>query len=514
MEDQLIMPSDRIQLEKFPLPEDFFPPIELSEDERQGYKKIAHEIREETWHSFGQYKAHNRIVPETKFKKLRSHGGLSCYRLRKEFVTAGSAAQHVFTGFLPGTVEMCMYGSYSDNTKMFRALGELNHRSFLDGAVLHQINEPAEKDQLYHFFGLRWMAKTSWLNLVSLNRDMFWLEDMDIVEGPNGVKYGYKVLYSVNRPECPEFLEKSLVRAKVAACYLFTQYKPETVEVYMKGSLDIGGRLPQFAQDISISNQWFAIGDVFDCALAKRLTEMLQSKGANSPVNAGKFDKCGLCKSSIKLTSISHRCTLCCKNICNQCTLTKPYFLDKGDKFAITRDAFCKSCILEASDPTTLEEASSQAHDKTSSIGSANQDLDSELDAENKSVHSNQISPGQTAPTSSKKDYAITDPTLHAPNPNTKYYATVKEKYSWKKPLNSAIIPYNSYDMNAVNKLSHTASTAHCPKEKLPSQKDYSPSEMYAKMTQLHLSSKNTEQILMKNAQIAESVSNLTRRLS
>ncbi|KAG6616615.1 uncharacterized protein IUM83_13061 [Phytophthora cinnamomi] len=368
------------------------PKLNLTSGEAEAFKHLAHGIVSRTLALECEYRQLGCPEPSTKeWRLLKRHGDLNVYKHRHPSDDQESSKTYnvMCLGSLEGTLEDALYGTHSKNRNDMLATAAYLHRSHMECAVLNVLESGSDEDP-YRQISLKWFIAEMFGDASLVNhRDWFNIESIGITTDAVGRRYGYFLAKFADHPGCPPMPEDSdVVRGKMNMCCIYRQEPgSRIVDVYAKGSIDLGGDLPAFINSGASCAMMLNMAVSMESAEGKRLTElalmhqekrakekvefememsqkdttdsiidllaasMISSSTTSSTDSSTKEPKasrepCHVCgKKPVKLVRSSHRkCGICKERVCSKCNIKRKLFGRTGP-VAIT---CCKVCILES----------------------------------------------------------------------------------------------------------------------------------------------------------------------
>ncbi|KAI9982377.1 hypothetical protein PInf_008314 [Phytophthora infestans] len=247
------------------------PKLYLIEGEAQAFRHLAHSIVSRTLAHECEFRQLGCPEPNSKeWKLLKRQDDLSVYKQR------GSSDSKTYTvkcvGSLEGTLEDILYGTHSKNRDEMHATAAYLHSSHMDCAVLNWDDEDP-----YRQLALKWfIAETFGDARLVKHRDWFNIESTGMGTDTWGRRFGYFLAKFVDHPGCPPMPEDSdVIRGKMAMCCIYRQEPgSKIVDVYAKGSIDLGGGMPAFITSSASCAMMFNMAVSMESAESKRLTKL------------------------------------------------------------------------------------------------------------------------------------------------------------------------------------------------------------------------------------------------
>ncbi|KAG7383584.1 hypothetical protein PHYBOEH_009854 [Phytophthora boehmeriae] len=301
----------------------------------------------------------------------------------------------ICVGSVEGTVEDILYGMHAKNRSEMGATTTFMNRKPLDCDVLAVLDSGSDKDPFRHLSIKYLLTETFGDARVVSNRDLCAVQSMGFGLDSRGERYGYYLLRSVNIPECsPLPADSDVVRANITMCCIYRQSKSSnSVHVYSKAMVDLGGSLPGFmAYDVA-AELLLSTAEAMTSATAKRLTllalrhrkavktrapeELSSCSESDVHLLSSRYSRsfnfrstksfssntseesacqpqtqqaklCSICNKKpamAKLVGSAHRnCGICAQCVCTKCSVKQRLYA-RSDQVAV---ACCKVCMLAA----------------------------------------------------------------------------------------------------------------------------------------------------------------------
>lgn len=351
------------------LPQSLFPPVELSAGQCTAYEKIADAV---VAHALEEYDAFcvTRQLDRGRWKPVRKCDTLTIYgeRLRSRDPTPvpppatpasmeaapessfngdwsscdqqslsstesassleyqWSLPQLLGVGRVPGKLEDMIYGALTPTLTHVQIKTAYVDDEIADARILFEIKGPTPAEPL-RFLGLKWIIKghSSVIGTVVRQRDLVYVESVGIATRADGTRIGYRVLRSVDVPECGELTAFSIVRARASTCYLLRQ-DGVMVDVFMKTHAETNGNVPEAIGLRSTANSLVSVGRLqlaghhrkIGWELTKRMRDP-SAAVAPLPSVATARSRCRICCKHFALLTRTLTCDLCASRVCSKC---------------------------------------------------------------------------------------------------------------------------------------------------------------------------------------------------
>ncbi|GMF44723.1 unnamed protein product [Phytophthora fragariaefolia] len=373
------------------------PKLNLTDGEVQSFKQLAQSIVSRTLAYECEYRQLGCPEPSSKeWKLLKKQAELSVYKHRAPHSEQQSSKTYnvVCVGSLEGTIEDALYGTHSKNRDDMQATAAFLHRAHMECAVLNVLESGSDEDP-FRQVSLKWFISEMFGDARLVNhRDWFNIESVGITTDEYGHRYGYFLAKFADHPGCPPMPEDSdVVRGMMNMCCIYRQEPgSRVVNVYAKGSIDLGGGLPAFITSCASCAMMFNMAVSIESAEGKRLTKLalmhqdkrakerlvgaelgmershqdttdsmvdLLAASAISCSTASSCDSqtketkvsrepchiCGRRPAMSKLVRSSHRkCGICKERACGKCNVKRKLFSRSGPVNVMC----CKVCIIES----------------------------------------------------------------------------------------------------------------------------------------------------------------------
>ncbi|GAB9475732.1 hypothetical protein Gpo141_00012815, partial [Globisporangium polare] len=192
---------------------------------------------------------------------------------------------------------------------------------------------------------------------------------------------GYFLMHSVDIPTCFELPKKAAVRGRLSSCYIFKELGNGVVDVYMKGFVELNGKINDTVAIISAANGLLCCWKAVVCAQSKKFVWMLKQRqrdenkrrlAGGMPASASVWmtyqhsfqqqlapNFCSMCSRSFKMYNRVACCQLCDGAMCSRCRVTmKLAFPRPGEKdIRLKSVVLCKGCITNSSQKSTFDVA-------------------------------------------------------------------------------------------------------------------------------------------------------------
>lgn len=326
----------------FPLPKGYFGDVQLSAADHAHYRElVAQELASALQEEYDFVHTRKRQVDTSTWKYVARKHQLQIFRHRNRTATVhGSKMPYLLSvGKTEATIEDLLFEVYCKTHEEMKIAGLLVAVGCKDCTVLNTYETATDEDP-YHCATLKWQLSKF---PVGRKRDWCYIEALGINKDAQGERYGYLVLQSVERRECPPFSHKSAVRGKVFFAFIYRQLDPGTVGIYSRGLFEPAGELIQQLSLIGAASILTGMTSIL-CAEAKKLTLLAMANRCSMPSRAE--PKCSICSKGSSLRVSLRVCQICYHTACSKCLFKKHLFVPR--QYDWVRVDCCSNCIIRA----------------------------------------------------------------------------------------------------------------------------------------------------------------------
>lgn len=332
----------------FPLPDNYFRPVELSRQDEEQFQAWAMALLQETLVGLHRDQCMTQEQRDRRWKPLKKSGGLTAYRRRSGTEEEGDGYRYLCKGKIDGHLDEVMLGRYADNTDMFRRMNAIYREDLIDCMVLHTIATQSPSNPFF-FSGFKWMTVKSPGKGLVKNRDVCWFEQSGLTRDHYGKEIGYHIAQSVDLAACPPFDESVCIRARLSACYLFRRNKSGGSKVFMRGKNNAGGKVLDLIADLKSAEHWLHAERAKFSAMAYISTEMVRAalpSDSHSVPRLGTNNRCELCaERTAGMMSSQKECAVCHRITCSRCVIKRRVLSSARYFLAEEKELFCKRCV-------------------------------------------------------------------------------------------------------------------------------------------------------------------------
>jgi hypothetical protein len=394
----------------FPLPDDLFPQVRVSEEDALALRQLAAVFVRDAVDQFEHFRvARGGVVDDTQWKFVKQRRGLSAFAdrtlpdvaatARAQVAAAAAAAGSrplpiggpvvgnmsllstklhavMVVGTLEGELHDFMYGLHHSTTRELQLIkSSYMEDKVVDSKILATVVEPTVDEPLQGLH-LKWAVSelapfaARVVRKMLRPRDFVYLEAIGFVTTPAGERFGYNVLHSLKIPGVRELPDFQIVRGNYSICSVFRQKTPGTVQVFMKGFVDVVGDIPTSLAIPGSSKALMSYRKGIHCGQMKKLNWLLkngkkmqrQSRAISVVADSSKVE-CPACGREQSLGR-TKTCQACAGVVCEACVVThRLSFLSKPrirSKVLQRPTDFCPACVLTAITTDAVEIAAEE----------------------------------------------------------------------------------------------------------------------------------------------------------
>ncbi|EGZ22918.1 hypothetical protein PHYSODRAFT_479174 [Phytophthora sojae] len=369
---------------KFTLPENAFPPLNLTKEQQNALIQEAEAVVRETLEENEAFFAGGSKFSNDKWRLVRARDGLNVYRERRpqstmstdvESSTSSVLAKNklmqrpvmVLHGTVDGSLDDCMFGTFASTDEAWKWRSSHINDRLDDARILATIRKPTHDDP-FQFLGIKWFAKErpAVLSSIMQQRDYLIMEATGLTKDSKGEKVGYYLMHSISLPGVPELTDLGIIRAKLSLCFIDRQKGPGKVEKYCRNYSDPGGKIMDRVAAAVGAEAIISASKVVDYAYVKKLTWLMKEKGApprgSDRAGMPRPKRCETCFknfSKFAITAVSSECAICRRAMCAKCSVIKKMTVDVSKTGAVRQCTlrFCLNCLMEAKDKSVWDMA-------------------------------------------------------------------------------------------------------------------------------------------------------------
>ncbi|KAF1328412.1 Myosin-m heavy chain, partial [Globisporangium splendens] len=322
----------RVAAHALPLPKRFFPKLRLSSAMVREYQLTAQKLLDDALDQLrrerivgGVDESWRDIGASTGFKRFtKTEGDVQHYRVQ---------------GLVRASLAGLMNVVFADNDRRLRERRKALYNDSLDAQTLCVLKERSA-DNLSEHMALRWLAVELSNSSDANKRDMCMLEFTGTTLDREGQQIGFKILHSVQVPECKSLKKTYGLLRLVGTDVLLLRPVSDNghTDVILNGSFDTASTVSSWLLTSYLGNIAGALSKLPVVVQERCLANMpMLDKRFWVPVNERKV--CNVCVSKFGYLSKKHHCRSCGEITCKSCIVTRSVGEDSK---------FCKKCIIIA----------------------------------------------------------------------------------------------------------------------------------------------------------------------
>lgn len=354
----------------FPLPTNYFAPVQLTPSQVAQMEEMLHAQLQDTLRVYNDNYANGLAAVggdrlEAPWKYVGSVGRLKTYKVAGSESTPAAAApprqqgdvsaslaqtlqSYRTSGRIQGFYKDILRVHHTESSSEFCNQQKLLFPDTLDAVVLHTIRS-ADQEQ---YFGIKWVVATSPSSEIG-QRDCCYIEMLGYTTDRVGKEIGFTVSASVAIPECPDMLEsKHVTRFRMRNTMLIipTQDMQSTSEIFVMGVKEVAD--PSLGTNAHHRHFMAILNDMSLVIDSRNITQQsLIPKSEWVPDHDR--DECNICCRKFNfLFRRKHHCRLCGEVICRTCFVKRsvPSARVDEEKLAtsslIAKEKFCVRCVM------------------------------------------------------------------------------------------------------------------------------------------------------------------------
>lgn len=350
----------------FPLPDNYFPALDLSEVQIARYEW---QMREIVQSALVEYNLHEVSEP------LASHGSAWTVAAAADGLTtirptaAGTKANELrIFGRTNGDYRNFIDFFYSETSKQLFEWNQIMFGNTVDAAVLANIHTAASH-RPHTYMGVKWVCLQP--SSFSRKRDHCFLEYMIYTKDLKGRDVGVRVTLPLDIPECPPLpgqLKTARIKMHIVSIARPADDNSSATQLFMMCENDLAGfRVPK----VFLKKIMSTLASMTLLADSKRLS-MVSFASPREWVKKSSRRSCRICSRAFHATRRRRHCRLCGDVFCPTCVVEREApVVDSAHRlrtdFQAVKTRFCKMCVanMRMSDMAGL--ASSEALTASSS---------------------------------------------------------------------------------------------------------------------------------------------------
>ncbi|KAE8966814.1 hypothetical protein PR003_g29356 [Phytophthora rubi] len=253
-------------------------------------------------------------------------------------------------GHMEGSLDDVMYGLMTPTVESMRLKYFYAGDHLANGAVLATIERPSATNP-FQSLTVKWVegCQPPVIRSIVSNRDFVYMEATGFTKLSDGELIGYHMLHSVHFPQTTKVRDN--IRGTMSICGLYRQRNHSVVDVFVKASVNSGGRVARSLVVKYSSVALISARKMVHCARLKKLAWLLRLQDTDGDDTFIRGDpKCIGCGQTAGMfaTGIG-ACSLCKRALCSSCRVkTELGFIGHGGSLVKNKMWFCTYCLDKA----------------------------------------------------------------------------------------------------------------------------------------------------------------------
>lgn len=330
----------------FPLPDDFFPPLTVSEEQADRYEDQMEEIVKK---ALEEYAAHEAKGPYPVYRAPWSLIGNvdALTTIRKEDPSNPTPSRARIFGRINGNYRHFIDFFYAETSRQLFEWNKFMFGYVVDTQVLRNIHTSASgRPHLY--MGVKWTCLQP--STLVKRRDNVYLEYLTHTKDAKGRDVGVRVTLPLDIPECPSLPpEYKTKRIRLYTVWISRAVpnEPFVTDFFMLSENDFNGLAVTSGYYKKMMN---ILKDMAVFVDSRRI--LVQGMVTRSDWVPGESRRnCKLCSRKFHAARRRHHCRLCGEVICRRCVIVRDAPKEEracGDKtFKVVKTKFCMLCVTK-----------------------------------------------------------------------------------------------------------------------------------------------------------------------
>ncbi|UIZ26304.1 hypothetical protein KXD40_002666 [Peronospora effusa] len=355
--------TNRNETKTFPLPEDFFPNIELTDEQIQGYEIQVEKIVQDALADYERHEAKGAYpIYSAPWTPVGTEGTLTA--IRKETPEGTSQSEFRLYGYIQGNYRNFMDFHYAETSQEHFECNQFMYGYVVDAVVLKNIHtkKSGKKDE---YLGIKWTCLQP--SSFGRKRDNCFLEYLTYTKDQLGRNVGVRVTLPVDIDECPDlYLTLRIKRIEMHSVTIVRPagFSADATQLFFMSDNDIAGLSKNYKKVMRIYNDMSLFVDS-KCMVKQGImckTNWVPKDSRKACMNCQLYFNAA--------TRRRYHCRLCGDIFCHRCVIVRKVPRDhdvnnKSRVFQVAKTNFCTACvstIRRGSEASKLERVSSGTH--------------------------------------------------------------------------------------------------------------------------------------------------------
>ncbi|KAI9907257.1 hypothetical protein PsorP6_016111 [Peronosclerospora sorghi] len=334
----------------FPLPDNYFPPVHLTNQEIQDYEAQLQEIIKNALVEYEEHEAralHNVYqAPWSLVSKVKS-----LTAIKRDMPGSSTPTLARIFGRINGKYRDMMEFFYAETSADLFAWNQFMFGYAVDAAVLKNIYTMTSKKECL-YMGIKWTCLSP-MQLMK-KRDNCYMEYLIYTKDLRGCDVGIRVTLPLDIPECmqlPKRLKTKRIQLKTVWIFRPADHDANTTEFFMLSENQLNGLVITSSYYKRMMNILMNMAIFVDSRRILKQGVMTQKRQTKSISRKN----CSVCSRKFGPTRRRHFCRLCGDLICRRCIIVRRTAKDdeadtmsESNKcFEIVKSKFCLLCVTK-----------------------------------------------------------------------------------------------------------------------------------------------------------------------
>ncbi|KAG1691982.1 hypothetical protein DVH05_025961 [Phytophthora capsici] len=364
----------------FPLPDDFFPEIKLTDEQVLKFEKQVEKIVRNALAEYERHEAKGAYpIYSSPWVPVGSEGPLTA--IRKETPAGLSHSEFRLYGSIQGNYQNVMDFYYAETSQELFEWNQFMYGYAVDAVVLKNIHTKSS-GKAHEYMGIKWTCLQP--SAFGRKRDNCFLEYLAYTKDELGRNVGVRVTLPVEIEECPDLYRSLRIKRVMTHNVLIVRpasSSSESTQLFMMSENDFAG-LPvsakNFKKFMRIYNDMSLFVD------SKHILKRGMVCRTNWVPNHLR-KACTTCELPFNAaTRRRYHCRLCGDIFCHHCVIVRNVPRDYGENtmsriFQVAKTHFCKACVSTARRGSSATSARASSVTHASSVGKLSSESNSRM---------------------------------------------------------------------------------------------------------------------------------------
>lgn len=349
---------------KFPLPDGYFPPVELTPAEIEVYEERVKVIMK---NALAEYNLHEAMGTRPEYgSRWTTVGKVEHLTAIREVAPSRAVEASRIFGRIDGDYRNFIDFFYSDSAQQVFAVNQFMYGYAVDAAVLCNIYTKGSNSP-HEYLGMKWVCLQP--SALSRKHDMCFLEYLVYSKDLQGRDVGVRITLPLLLKECPPLPDK--LKTRRINSHTVTIVRPtndniDSSEIFMTREVDMN-KGSSVSSTAVFKKLMTTLSSMALFADSKHISmHGMLDRSSWTPKKARA--NCNVCSRKFSATRRRQHCRLCGEVACRRCMTVRAAPIVKGSTslnartFQVIKTVFCKACMgrVRDSSMSTSKTADSQ----------------------------------------------------------------------------------------------------------------------------------------------------------